>query len=520
MSTATTDAQLETPPDPIERLNDFSDRLSPIVVKEMRQGLRQASFVVLFLFLQSVLAMAVISALIAVSDGSAASRSSAGYTITAFFFSIFGIAALLIQPLRGLNALSSEIKDSTIDLLLLTRLNAWRIVLGKWMSLVTQSALLLVAVIPYLMMRYFLGGMNLVGELTGLLFVFLVGATVTAAAVGMSAIRSLILRGIFAIAAIILFIITLQGSVGFYVMGRGFGLAGSPFGTAGDWLPLLIGTLLLLAFLTHAFLEFGATRIAAPSENRSARKRLIALISLLVIPTVMAMSDVDMNPFGCITIAIILPIVLIDCLSESPGYISSGRRRESWLMRPGWPSGALFGLILVSLAYVWLIVHHLFNRDSFALMSYNGAMGLEMIHFVAVFAMIFTQPVLFIALFKPLEREPAPTYLIALLGSTCLSVAVLAIASSMRDGDYLISTLFWIFPILGFGSIDQTDITLIMVMALLSMIHLGAAAMLGRFKWGGSMRVPASPITPGKVENTATQANPEPPEVPADKEEA
>ena len=86
----------------------------------MRQGLRQASFVILFLFFQSLLAMLMISTLVAVSTSSTGARMEAGSTISYMFFALLALCILGIQPLRGFNSVSSEVKDSTIDLLLLT----------------------------------------------------------------------------------------------------------------------------------------------------------------------------------------------------------------------------------------------------------------------------------------------------------------------------------------------------------------------------------------------------------------
>ncbi len=50
-------AAAEPPEMPLvaDRLADFSDRLSPMLVKELRQGLRAKTFVIVFLLLQGLL---------------------------------------------------------------------------------------------------------------------------------------------------------------------------------------------------------------------------------------------------------------------------------------------------------------------------------------------------------------------------------------------------------------------------------------------------------------------------------
>jgi ABC-type transport system involved in multi-copper enzyme maturation permease subunit len=358
MSTATDSTT--SPPDKnsLTVLRDFSDRLSPIVVKELRQGLRQPSFVILFLFLQSVLAMAVITSLFAVSSASLSERVQTGNVISGFFFGLFALSVLIIQPLRGLNALSSEIKQKTIDLLLLTKLSAWRIVFGKWLCLNTQSALLLVAILPYLMMRYFLGGMNILSELGGILAMFLVSGVFCAAGVGLSAVRSIILRTIFAILGVIALITMLQGSVFLFAFSRGPFISGSvsTLMSGSDWTLIITGSVLLAIYLTISFLEFGATRIAPPSENRSTRKRLLALIALFVIPTLFALPEVDSFYMSFIAIVIITALALADALSENPQHVRPMGENSFWMLRPGWPSGALFGLMLLAANIFWLFV--------------------------------------------------------------------------------------------------------------------------------------------------------------------
>ena len=164
----------------LTHLTDFPDKLSPMLVKELRQGMRARSFTVLFLVFQGLLALILLTA------GSAASSDAAGSFASGVIFSMFAGAALFIQPMRGVNALSSEISDNTIEMMVLTRLSAWRIVFGKWIAIVSQTALILVTIIPYLILRYFFGGMILAGEMVFLGLMFLTSMALTAIMVGLS----------------------------------------------------------------------------------------------------------------------------------------------------------------------------------------------------------------------------------------------------------------------------------------------------------------------------------------------
>jgi len=482
MNTAT--ASPAPPADAIEALRDFSDRLSPIVVKELRQGLRQPAFVILFLFLQSVLALTVISSLLAVSSGNLTARVNMGNVVSGFFFGLFGLAVFVIQPLRALNALSSERRDSTIDLLLLTRLNSWRIVFGKWLSLVTQSALLLVATLPYLMMRYFLGGMNIFAEMTWLVVLFLLGAMVCAAGIGMSAVRSIILRVVFAVAWVVAFLMMLQG-FGLMIAFSGrtpFRIFGTGIYSTADWIAFVGGGLLLVAFLTHAFLEFGATRIAPPAENRSTRKRIIALAALLVIPTLFAIPTTDGRYLCYIALLLIAPIALVDALSENPRHVRRVKISHLWMLRPGWPSGAVFGLVVLGLCALWGI----FLSSSFTKSTsygFDADMHLRFLHITGTFILIMAQPVLLTALLRPQENEPSNFYLTVLLASLALGLVLLMIAATVDKHETVCHVMFPVFPVLGFGMLDDPSGAKVVAVFVATALYLTGAALIGQRIW-------------------------------------
>ncbi len=71
-----------------------------------------------------------------------------------FFWTLVALPLVLILPWTGLGAISGEHRANTLDLMFLTRLSAWRILLGKWIAIVAQAVLLLAAVLPYVVLRY------------------------------------------------------------------------------------------------------------------------------------------------------------------------------------------------------------------------------------------------------------------------------------------------------------------------------------------------------------------------------
>jgi len=476
-------AQAATPSaslDVIEALRDFPDRLSPIVVKELRQGLRQPSFVIMFFFLQSVLAMAVVGALVSVSHASLATRVNMGTTVSGLIFGLFGFAVLVIQPIRALGALASETKTGTIDLLLLTRLNSWGIVSGKWLSLLTQSALMLVAMLPYLIMRYFLGGMNLAGELAGLLGMFLLGGMMCAAGTGLSAVRPIILRGVFGVLGGVGLLMGIQMIAVMLTFGGGKFWGGSTLysSTTGfEWFRIGAGILLLVVFLTYSFLEFGATRIAPPAENRSARKRVIGLAAMLVIPALfLFVSGDEFAAIGFVAVVLIGMLSMADALSENPAFLQNPAHRKFRVLQPGWPAGAVYSVFLSILGLVGMgVLATVILDDSDDVYS---AMQLASTCFLMV-----SMPAMGVALFRPQDRDPTPVYMIAGFGSILLGLVLLMVASVVDQEDLVGFILSPVFPVLGFVNVEDGYVPGVMLTILVHFIYLAVVAVLGRRRW-------------------------------------
>ncbi len=337
---------------PITNPLDFSDRLSPIIVKELRQGLRTKVFVSLFIIVQALMSLTIIISLVAAANQIDASTGSS------FFWMMIGIPVVFILPFRGFNSVGAEMKGGTLDLVLLTRLSARRIVFGKWLAIVAQTALFVCAVLPYVVLRYFLGGVNLTDELIGLVWMLFSSAILTAVAVGMSPYQNRVTRVLFWLGIIFL----AQASFPLLLF-LGFGntavLAG---GAALDWtlwavLPAF-GILLLLLML-----EVGASKIAPEAENHSAGIRLIAAL-LLLIAALFTVLDSSIAIGVTIAAFAIGYLVLAASLAERV-RLNAGLYRPfaergilgrlaGRLLSPGWPSGTLFSLVFTATTAILL----------------------------------------------------------------------------------------------------------------------------------------------------------------------
>jgi hypothetical protein len=368
-------------PTPVTHLSDFPDRLSPMLVKELRQGLRAKTFIVLFLALQIFLGVMLLSA-------SASSTSDhVGSVISGIIFIFFAVAVLIVQPLRGTGALSTEVKSNTIDMMVLTRLSAWRIVYGKWVAIVGQSALLFTTIIPYLILRYFFGGMNLFAEIVCLVLIFLTSMALTAVTVGLSGCNSVIVRALLPVFGLpialwmmmVMFLFRGMGGSGNFMDFFSLDTTESRIGATAY--------VLCLAYIGGSLLSLGASLIAPAAENHSILRRLVSLGLLLALLVLWMFDAFDENVLGVMTL-VISPLAIIIALTESAQlvqpvckpFVKRGPigKAVGWLLYPCWESGVLFAILtaLTSIAIIFGITMQGYRNTEEAVVILSIAGGM------------------------------------------------------------------------------------------------------------------------------------------------
>lgn len=323
-------------------LTDFSDRLSPIVVKELRQGLRTKTFVSMFITLQALMILIVGTSLLAASQGSGTGFGSG------LFWTLTAIPLLFVLPMRGLGTVGNEIKLQTLDLLTLTRISPRRIILGKWIAIVAQTSLFVCAILPYVVLRYFMGGVNLADELLILALLLVISALLTAVTVGFSPYLNLVTRILFWI-AVIVFMQVLLPFLLFVSMASAASFPFNPLTSAWLWvgLPVYSGLLIALMF------ETGASRIAPDAEKRSGGKRMITILFLVAAAGVTAINV----QAGLIAVLlaygvgiIVVAAALCEPMRPNPGLyrpidrFGFAGRMLGRLLYSGWPSGIHFAI--------------------------------------------------------------------------------------------------------------------------------------------------------------------------------
>jgi len=416
-------------------MTEFPGRFSPMLVKELRQGMRTNLFTVAFILLQSVMILSLLAGL--ADPGSPVS--------TGFFWFFVVVILLVVQPLRGFAALSSEFSLNTMDLIQLTRLDAWRITHGKWTALNAQTLLFLTGVLPYLVMRYFLGNVNFVVDLAALVYLGLGSALASAITIGCSAFRHFVLRGLLVLAFGIGFILLF---VAMQAMIFRPGIGGFSFPTMG---------LCVLAMLYGCFffLSFGASRIAPLSENHSTRKRLVALGFVLLS---LGFVWLDAEDAATIVVALILGFACVDALTEplpiysrvlEPFRKNLFLRGAAWVFTPGWLSGILYFLLCV---WIWISLAALLSPSGF--FSLPSSEPQTLLTTLISVANLFLFPLLFIHLFFPRHASGNFTFGLYVFIQACLAVLTIMVAilsDALSQYDDLIFALIPIPSVLLFA---------------------------------------------------------------------
>ncbi|MEM6883729.1 MAG: hypothetical protein AAF571_01765 [Verrucomicrobiota bacterium] len=363
-------------------MNEFPDWLSPVLVKELRQGLRTKGFVVTFLLLQCFFVVLMLFSVLQYSAGVSGNFNVS--TVSGFFWTLVAIYLLAITPGRAMGVIHSEVESGTLELLTLTRLTSWKIAEGKWISLVFQNVLVIISILPYGVLRYFFGGVNLMQDFAMLAMLIVASFVITAVAIGISGFAKW-LRITLIIAYSIGGLIFFVGYLSSTMMG-----AGSAWPSLIHW----VASIWDAAFLVVFGLSLAAGAIAAPVENYALTRRLICiafLIPALALPFLLM--DLEEAVIYWMIAALIWGIVLIQglCSGVNDFYIQrhafrpGGKFRSfgPWLgsfFYPTWPSGVRFSVVSVFLWSILLLCVILYEGEP----SYDELMLYASMSFLAI----------------------------------------------------------------------------------------------------------------------------------------
>ena len=296
-------------------IKDRSDKFNPILIKELVQGMRTKSFVGVFIITQVIMLLVTLSL---VGQGQFGNNREGS---TMMFWAALALPFLLLQPMIAVDSVNSEIRSKTMEMLYLSRLSASRIVLGKYYSQLVQIVLLAVTIFPYIVMRYFAGGINPLQEIVAFIMILLTSALMISFSVASSSfavknekshrarVTGLMILYIFAFTSIL-------GGMSAYFF-SGFG-GSSSLGFA-DFLMILF----TVPFVIYQVLSLGITQVSPDAENNLVGKRFNCFVILAVYLILRLFSD---NPVGLFPVAFCFLISAFEgVFSKDVNHISSYR---------------------------------------------------------------------------------------------------------------------------------------------------------------------------------------------------
>ena len=249
------------------------DSLNPILVKETRQALKSRQFVVTFsILLFAALAWTIVGSLMLmprIYTSPSASRMLVGY------YAVLALPMLMVVPLAAYRSLEGEIDDGTLELLSITALSPWQIVLGKLASAMLQMLLYFVALFPCVAYAYTLRGVDLPTTLLMIAILVVAGILLTVIALFFAPLSRSRTGRIATLLAIIMILFLGEWFIGLLCIGMI--LEGNPLSV--QWTTfLVVATVLLVASLCHLLLTATAAQLTPESENRSTHLRVSLLI--------------------------------------------------------------------------------------------------------------------------------------------------------------------------------------------------------------------------------------------------
>lgn len=217
MSEAAVTAESPAPPTPATAKRRWE--INPIVVKELRQSVRNWTVTTALLLLLLICFLVTVAFLLGESANNIRSQAMGGQVFTALF-SILTTVSLSFLPLYVGVRLAWERTPTNIDLLYITTLTPARIIRGKMLSGVYLAVLFFSVTMPFMVFTYLLRGVDLPTIFTMLLFLFLgniagIQLAILVAALPMNRILKLVVAGFFGMNALFsVFGIALSAAIG------------------------------------------------------------------------------------------------------------------------------------------------------------------------------------------------------------------------------------------------------------------------------------------------------------------
>ena len=257
-----------------------------MTVKELRQSLRRTTFVYPFIGIHAFATIA-IYAEFTMSAGFGSSSRPAVFlwdpdVIGPFWWVAMAVCGLLM-PMAGFFLMPQEVDEGNHELLLLTSLTRWQIVSGKFIMLWGLSCLTFISLLPYVVIRYFIGGIEWFGEIANAGTVLAMAAILSAGTIAASGFK------------------TTAAKSGVFILFLFSAFAGGAVGMIGGMMTIGIGASSSWAWLGIVFYHFCALCVTASFSMMGmlvARSRLrLATMNFELKPSSVLLIILGLAPF-------------------------------------------------------------------------------------------------------------------------------------------------------------------------------------------------------------------------------
>ena len=350
----------------------LSDRLNPIVVKELRQAV-QSRFVTAMLLVLLAIQLTAVGLYLLMSAPSSVDYN-AGRSVFAILFTIMMGVSLVFVPAYTAVRMIAERSDTNVDLLFITTIKPRSIVAGKLLTAIVLTILIMSACLPFMVFTYFLRGIDLITIFFILAYAFMVIVS--------SGLLALLLGSLpygRTVKAFLSLLLLAACFIAFFsAVGMSFWFNEASFGAAYDtwtfWEPVL--TTLLIAGGLFGFVVVLCVALLTPlSANRALPVRLYLTLAwslTLLTATIWSRQAGTSGPLALwvVLMSLVLSAMYFGAVSERE---ESGarvlrtvsahplKRWLSFLLASGSANGlawaSLFGLLTLGLPAVWLRRH-------------------------------------------------------------------------------------------------------------------------------------------------------------------
>jgi hypothetical protein len=362
----------------LDRLENASDWLSPIVVKEVRQAVRGREFHYSFAI---TLLVGLAVAFFGAADALSGNGTSGRWTFAALM-GCLTLLGLAVVPLGAFSALRNERLEQTLELITLSALSPRRVVIGKLLAQGVKLATLFAGLAPFIAMSFLLGGIDFGTILVSLPILFMWSMWACAACLFLSsllktrAMSGVVFGGVGVVLFLFLVVFGLPRLM-FFLMSRGAFPGGMVVGFgvgpgSQSWWELAIGTTICLATMGNLVL-LAENRLSLPTEDRVTALRagffgqflliLAWTLSFINEPSVVRSNAVQaLGVFGGLHLALVAMFTVTEDLVVPRRVLLRMNAVSPWrrllaMFGPGGGRGATYVLAQMALyvAAAWLL---------------------------------------------------------------------------------------------------------------------------------------------------------------------